>query len=242
VFSLVILCVVSIFGVLSVFPFFGKANDVTCILRYWLVFIFAMLQSGGLVVKQFRIYRVFSNRNFQHTVITNTHLTLMIFLLLVPVLVILIIWTALGELGARLDSSNEHLICDSDDYYIYIFVLVGYEAFWLIISSFLAILTRNFGDYADAKLIGFGLYNSTIVSLIMIPIIFGLESSHFIQWLIGVLFVLLYFFSTFVIIIVPKIYAVLVKDRNLTKAQRTELPATVHEKKASSFTGTNNSS
>jgi len=138
----------------------------------------------------------------------------------------LIIWSAADELNARIASDNDHTICDSDNFWVFIGILIGYEALLLFASSILAVLTRNFGKFGEAKSIGFALYNLTLTAVIIVPIIFALDTEYFLQWLLGVMYVEFYFFSTFAILVIPKIYEILWVDRGKPVDEQRMLPDT----------------
>jgi len=231
VFFLSVLAFFSMLGVLCVWCFFGKANDVNCNLRYWLFFLLSGVLIAQMCAKQWRIYRVFTNKSLKTLTISNLYLTGIICVINIPVIILLIIWSAADNLDARVATNSDqneslHTICDSDNFWVFIALLMAYQIILLLVSSIFAIITRNFGKYGESKLIGFALYNATLTAVIIVPIIFALDSDYFLQWLLGVLYVEFYFFAPFFILTVPKIYEVLWIDRGKSVQEQRMLPDT----------------
>jgi len=181
---------------------------------------------ASLCAKQWKIWRLFSNKSLTYMNISNMFILCVISLLNIPVLILLVLWTAADNLGANLDSKGEHLICTSDNYWVFLGLLIGYQGFLLVLSSLLALMTRHYGKYGESKLIGFAVYNATLMAAAILPIIFSIDTQYFLQWLIGVLYLEFYFFSTFTILLLSKVYQVIIVDWGKPIEELKKLPST----------------
>eukprot|EP01103_Thecamoeba_quadrilineata_P006336 TRINITY_DN16061_c0_g1_i1.p1 TRINITY_DN16061_c0_g1~~TRINITY_DN16061_c0_g1_i1.p1 ORF type:complete len:792 (+),score=77.76 TRINITY_DN16061_c0_g1_i1:105-2480(+) len=200
-------------GITAIFCYIGKPSSALCAFRPWILCIPSGLLIGALAVRQYRVWRVYGNKSINPIPFSEFKLLLITFALIVPDLILLVCWTAFDTLEATQEDGN-HLLCTSDYEVVFYVLFLSYKALISIASCILAVLTRNFpGAYSDARLIGFALYNESIVGAILIPIIFVLNTEYFIQWILITLGILFYYLSTFSIVMIPKIYGLLVVDK-----------------------------
>eukprot|EP01102_Stenamoeba_stenopodia_P007255 TRINITY_DN2021_c0_g1_i1.p1 TRINITY_DN2021_c0_g1~~TRINITY_DN2021_c0_g1_i1.p1 ORF type:complete len:765 (+),score=173.09 TRINITY_DN2021_c0_g1_i1:211-2505(+) len=217
----------AIVGILSIFTFYGKAQTWVCVLQIWIISIPSGVLIGGLATKQYRVWRVFGNKSLKTVIVTEKQMLAMIGFFLIPDIIVLIVWSAADTPSRYLDDKGEHVTCDDDAQIVFLIILAVYKGFLLFVSSILAILTRKMPSaFSEAKLVGFALYNATLVCVIIIPIIIAVDDDFFI-WIVTVLFIEFFFFSTFAILAFPKIYGLLVIDRKKSETERNKLPTYV---------------
>lgn len=97
-------------AVLSVLPSTGELNDASCTIRTWL-FVFGFVMSyGACLLKNFRVYRLWSEASMRIIRISNLHLIGYSSVFMIPFTLLLIIWTAIDRPVAVVRGSN--LICE----------------------------------------------------------------------------------------------------------------------------------
>eukprot|EP01102_Stenamoeba_stenopodia_P016362 TRINITY_DN5718_c0_g1_i1.p1 TRINITY_DN5718_c0_g1~~TRINITY_DN5718_c0_g1_i1.p1 ORF type:complete len:818 (-),score=112.47 TRINITY_DN5718_c0_g1_i1:92-2545(-) len=217
----------SFVGLLSVYTYFGKAHTYVCQLRIWLWFPSAGMIVGVLSTKQYRVWRVFGNSSLRKTVMTENTLLGVTLLLNVPIFVILTIWTATDTYGRYSinDDTGQHVVCGSDLEILFFALLLGYLLTLLAVSSILAFITRNYPSaFSESKLIGFALYNCTLVICVLVPIVGVLQAQNLTAWVAAVLTVMFFFSSTITIIMSPKIWGIYITDRGTPLSELEKLP------------------
>jgi len=149
---------------------------------------------SSLTTRQFRVYKLFSNKSMAVVSFFQLKYVVYVFLMAIPEIILLVIWTAVDPLQANVDSSN-HIECTSEYDVVFYVLLLTYKGLLLSSSSILAFLSRNYPSaFSDAKLIAFAIYNATLISMIMIPIILVISSIPFAQWLFIELLIIVFFF------------------------------------------------
>lgn len=227
----------SIVGILAIFSLYGKAHTYVCVIQIWILSIPSAVMIGALATKQYRVWKVFGNKTLKTVIVTEKQLFFMTLGFLVPDLIVLIIWSAADTPKREFTNGHRHVECGNDYEEVFLIILAVYKGFLLFVSSVLAILTRKMPSaFSEAKLVGFALYNATLVSAIVIPIIIVLDDDDFFSWILTELFILFFFFSTFAILAFPKVYGLLVVDRKKSSTDRNKLPTYIKEGSGSTAT------
>eukprot|EP01103_Thecamoeba_quadrilineata_P015025 TRINITY_DN461_c0_g1_i6.p1 TRINITY_DN461_c0_g1~~TRINITY_DN461_c0_g1_i6.p1 ORF type:complete len:173 (-),score=8.72 TRINITY_DN461_c0_g1_i6:115-633(-) len=132
--------------------------------HYWFLDISAAILVGSLMARQYRVWRVFSNRTVNPVVFTETKLFVCSILLTIPDILILLFWTILDYPTLEVDSDN-NVTCSSTLDILYLVLLIGTKAIVVLVSLVLAILSRNFPSaFSDSRLIGFAVSRSSFSS------------------------------------------------------------------------------
>eukprot|EP01103_Thecamoeba_quadrilineata_P015021 TRINITY_DN461_c0_g1_i2.p1 TRINITY_DN461_c0_g1~~TRINITY_DN461_c0_g1_i2.p1 ORF type:complete len:724 (-),score=76.64 TRINITY_DN461_c0_g1_i2:115-2286(-) len=161
---LLLSCLAAITGLVSVPLTFGKVRPALCMAHYWFLDISAAILVGSLMARQYRVWRVFSNRTVNPVVFTETKLFVCSILLTIPDILILLFWTILDYPTLEVDSDN-NVTCSSTLDILYLVLLIGTKAIVVLVSLVLAILSRNFPSaFSDSRLIGFAVSRSSFSS------------------------------------------------------------------------------
>lgn len=116
-----LMCVGAMIGMIAVFTFIPNfLNDGMCIARQWLTPLALDLLITPLVLKTWRIYRIFSNTKMKKVKITDKFLALFVLGILVVEIIYNTIWTLVSPLGAgksfsKLDQNAFEVGCVSDN-------------------------------------------------------------------------------------------------------------------------------
>eukprot|EP01103_Thecamoeba_quadrilineata_P019918 TRINITY_DN829_c0_g1_i1.p1 TRINITY_DN829_c0_g1~~TRINITY_DN829_c0_g1_i1.p1 ORF type:complete len:693 (-),score=108.49 TRINITY_DN829_c0_g1_i1:612-2636(-) len=152
-------------GICSIFTFFGKPSSPLCVFRVWIITLASALLIGSLSARQYRVWKVFSNKSINPVVFTEVKLTVFTVVLMIPDIILCTCWTAFDTIEARVE--DDHLQCSSDYFLVFLILILVWKAIVSGFSSLLAFLSRNFpGAYSDAKLIGFAVRSLLIQILI----------------------------------------------------------------------------
>ncbi|KAJ3365107.1 hypothetical protein GGF32_000287 [Allomyces javanicus] len=154
----------------------GVPTDAVCAVQPWLLAGAFSVAIGAVTVRNFRIYRIFSNP-FASTVVLRNHV---LFVWLAGILavdvVLLAIWTAVDApvpTDVKLATSR-YTACQSKDAQfqtVMVALLYVTKAALLLFSLWLALQTRAAGGgYSESKSIAFAIYNLTLVLCIGLPL------------------------------------------------------------------------
>ena len=215
---LIVICISCIVGYSSIYAWYGKPNAVACGFQPWLLGLSVVSMVSALCSKTFRIWRIFKFP-MQKKVITDFELFIFWFIMIVPAVFILFLWTLVSTPTTVLKSidGEKHLVCDTGGFtgppggYVFFFILVGYEGFVLLIGGFLSIATRKVPSlYNESNLIAICIYNLVFLSVIVIPVVIVLNTMDpFVSWIIRTLGILYAFTATLWLQFIPKIFGVL---------------------------------
>ena len=114
----------------------------------WLFFLGFGMFAGALLVKNFRIHKIFSeaSQNLRHYTLPFPYVVGLLSLILLPILVLLIVWQAVSPLVAVTvvpdiyRPSLNYTICDSDsDSTVFAAILIAYVGTLMLVLSILGI-------------------------------------------------------------------------------------------------------
>lgn len=216
--TLVMLVGVAGTALTQLFLSFGKTNA-TCPILIYLYRLSNILLFFGLLFKNYRIYKIFSNKSANALVLTENKLLLYIGIAFVAYAIWITVIVVPLEYKAILRQSSK------DEYYQYIVCSVPYKA-WeliititlqisqivpLIISLILAWLTRKIrADYSEANELAAFAIIVFAACIIFIPLNFTLtdeSQSEILKYVIFVEFLTITIVSAFSLLFAPKIYS-----------------------------------
>jgi len=215
-------------GLFSVFTFYGRPRTYVCIIRLWLIPISSATLIGALCAKQFRVWRVFGNSTMKIVSVGEDKVLFLILLFFVPDFIVIIVWLIIDTPGAKLTKigNGYNLACTSNNITAFLLTLGLLRAFYLGVASLLAFWTRNFPSaFSEAKVIGFAIYNATIIGAIFAVVVGVLKGNNFADWIFIQIGLIFWFSSTFFILVAPKLYGLWI-DRSLTEGEKNKLPQT----------------
>ena len=241
-FFLIIIIISIIIGYSSIFAWFGKPNSVACGFQPWLLGLSTASMIIALCTKTFRIWRIFrSELKLQR--ITDFELLGIWFLFMLPVLLILVIWTIVSTPTATMKERDgyDHYICTTGGFtgepggIIFFFILVAYCSFTLLIGVFLSIVTRKVPSlFNESKLLAISIYNLGFLAAVIIPVFLVVQPyDPFVAWILRTIAILYAFTATLVMQFFPPVFGIILFDRfkNRNLASKTEML----QKSSSSF-------
>jgi 7 transmembrane sweet-taste receptor of 3 GCPR len=123
-------------------------NTLSCVFHLWLATLGVGLILGPLLAKTWRVWQIWRNvAKFTTIRITNKDCLKVTTLVLLPILILLTVWTGVNTNEPHLQrdqpSEGEGVIrCDNDNLGVYMGVLFGYLGVLVFVSCALAFLTR----------------------------------------------------------------------------------------------------
>ncbi|PAA63463.1 hypothetical protein BOX15_Mlig033412g1 [Macrostomum lignano] len=146
---------------------------------------------GAMLAKTWRVHRIFTNVKLRRVAIKDSHLFAVILLVLATDIVLLIAWGIIDPLTVKsvslpsVETEDGTLIrstidvCTCNNMTIWIATELGVKGFLLLFALFFAWETRTVQVEAlnDSKKIGVCVYNTTVMGLIGVVILFALPSS-----------------------------------------------------------------
>ena len=219
---LIIIIISCIMGYAAVYAFTGRATKVGCAFRPWLLCLSINSMVVALCAKTFRIWRIFRSP-FRRKVIGDLELLFLWFIMILPAIIILILWTIIATPTAQRITVDgmDHYDCKSGGFsgmvggYVFFAIILGYTFLVLIFGAFLSFVTRDVPAlFNESKLISISIYHLVFLAIVVIPVDLVIKSvSPYSAWIIRSTGILYAFTATLFIQFIPKILAVIVVDR-----------------------------
>jgi len=192
----VIIVIGSILIYISVLLDLGYPNGTFCVLRIWFMVLGFGCSLGGLVVKAFRIYSIFNNRNLTPLFISDKKLLYNFFIIMIVEVICLSIWTRF-----YMDDKSFANLLDEDNYYLKspimkmdgkpikgfdyttqikycpsysglstVFLIYGINCVLILAGCFFSIKTWSIPQpYSETKFMGSSIFMIGFVVLVCIP-------------------------------------------------------------------------
>ncbi|GAM26480.1 hypothetical protein SAMD00019534_096550 [Acytostelium subglobosum LB1] len=175
-----------------------------------------------IVIKQYRIWRIRKQLNFQKKSLISTKYLLIRLgiLMIVPVAIIV------AELAVQKARVHEHIdldnfkvfkSCNNTDIYFYIGFHIGYLAVLYIVSSLIIFLNRDFlstpGTFNEPKFLGILIYNNFLVLVVFTSLRFSFLYAPTSTFLVITITTQIIVLSTIFLLYFPKFYFIFRKDR-----------------------------
>jgi len=169
------ICVSSVFPLMNQWP-----SEASCFAYPWLLGIGFMMMFGCLFAKTWRLWRLFSSKSLKAQVISNMFVLQVVMIFVIPMVVFLIIWSAVDGFEVVRESVPDRTppmkreVCHTEDGWWPIFT--GMIGFVLIVGCVLTFLIRNLPpEFNDAEPIGFSMYNGILMFAAGVGIGWGLN-------------------------------------------------------------------
>ena len=186
-------------------------NEASCTAYPWLLGVGFMIMYGCLFAKTWRLYRVInSSMKMKSKVITNTDVMTMIVLFTVPMIIFLIVWTAVDGFDVLHEFTDDKQdetrdICDTP--VVWWAIYVAFIGLILLGGSVLTFLIRNLPEeFNDSEAIGFSIYNALLMLVVGAGIGWGLDDIISAVVAIQGFAVLVFAWFTLVVLFVPTLY------------------------------------
>ncbi|KAJ3114067.1 hypothetical protein HDU96_002607 [Phlyctochytrium bullatum] len=152
----------------------GEPNRLTCLLQPWLVVAGYGLTVSALVVRCWRIYKIFRNKYLMKLRLKDADLLRPLALLLAVEVVLLVLWTVLAPpvpALVKLPNSQFWTCSAGSKGWGFVGALVGYNAALLGFGVWLAVGTRRvLAPWNESKWIGYTVYTLVLLNGILIPL------------------------------------------------------------------------
>jgi multiple sugar transport system substrate-binding protein len=179
------------------------ATTVSCNFHLWMVCAGLGVVLGPLLSKTLRVLRIWrASMQLMRLRITNGDCAKVMLLVFFPLLLLLVVWTAVDtnqavqvantpELGERV------IRCSNDNLAIYVALLVSYFGLLIISMSVVAFLSRHTAtEFNESRYIALLCYNTVVIGALVIPLIFFVSDDPTVRFafeVAGVLFFALLF-------------------------------------------------
>lgn len=205
----------TIIAILSIFPSTGELTDAACTVRTWLFILGFVMAYGACLLKNWRVYRLWSDQSMRIIRISNLHLLGYSLIFLVPFLLLLIVWTAVDKPFANIRGAN--LVCEQGKTIVWPLLEFIGIGLMLVAGVVLAFMTRAIPQlYNECKHIALASYNMTFCLVIGIALSFILQpisiTAAYICYCVGVLFA---FVGLWAIVLGPKLYLMIFRPDKL---------------------------
>ncbi|KAI8817217.1 7 transmembrane sweet-taste receptor of 3 GCPR-domain-containing protein [Fimicolochytrium jonesii] len=160
-------------GCLSIVTFAAEPSTPMCTTTVWLLGMSVSTVLSNLIIKNYRIYKIFFNRRAARVSEGNFKVFMQAAGLTSVTMLILIVWTIVSAPTAMLVSagSNNYYVCSSSSPGQGIFsgLLFGWNGILIVSGLAVAYLTRNISSvFSESKNIALGIYNILVMSLIAV--------------------------------------------------------------------------
>merc|ERR1712137_205258 len=231
---LVLILLSIILGYGSVFAWFGKPHPVACGFQPWLLGLAAISMIAALVVRTFRVWRIFQFP-MSRIQISNIELLVLWAVVMLPAVVILVIWTIVSTPTAKIQelSDRDHYVCATGGFteepggLVFFFILVAYNALVLLTGAILSFLARKVPSrFNESKLLAISIYNIGLLAVVIIPVFLVVEPfNSFLAWIFRTIAILYAFTATMLLQFVPKLVGIFIIDKGRNPRIRPKAPS-----------------
>jgi 7 transmembrane sweet-taste receptor of 3 GCPR len=119
-------------------------------------------------------------------------------------------WRAVASYDTLQDDDEYMIICESEDANsVWLGVLIGYKALFIIVGCVLSFLTRNITSaFAESRAIALIMYQVGFSAVILIPLVFLLDFSPDANYIVRHLGLIVTVFIALSLLYVPKIFII----------------------------------
>ena len=184
----------------------------SCNFHLWLTVLGVTLMMAPLLAKTWRILQFYRNaRHFKRVDISNSTVLGWLLMVASPVVVLLVVWTAVDTNGPTRDNdvaAREYTVtCDNAHLPIYLGVLFGYLGALFVGAAVVSFYVRHLSNrVSEAKYVALFIYNAILISVVFLPLIFYLSHNPTVKLALEI-GALLFFIVTFLLLMfAPKLY------------------------------------
>jgi 7 transmembrane sweet-taste receptor of 3 GCPR len=185
----------------------------------------SLVMIAAIVVKNARIWWVIrATKKMTVVRVSNLQLVMCLVAAMVPLVILLILWTAIDLWGAttvlddRLLDDERYLKCSSDNESVWFGVAYGYIGVWLLAAAIFSWVTRRFPSvFNESTVIALAVYNIIILEIITLPLVLTFEDDEYeARTILFSLAATYRALATLTLIMVPKLLvAVLKPEKNV---------------------------
>src|SRR3989338_1559866 len=187
-------------------------NAVSCNFHLWFTVMGVVLMMAPMLAKTWRLVRIFQGTQaFKKVHISNSAVLGWASVVAAPVVILLIAWTSVSTNEPTrtndIETKQYTITCSNSHLEIYLGILFGYLGFLGVMAAIASFYVRKVSNrVGEAKYIALIIYNSILISAIILPLIFYLSDNPTISFGLEV-GGLLVFTATFIgLLFGPKLY------------------------------------
>jgi len=186
-------------------------------LRPWFGGVGFIIVYSAILVKNYRIWRLYSNARLEILPISNSYLLLRgILPMIIIELIILIVWSCVSPIhteisnNASLQPNQLQIVCTLNrNSYILLGFFIGFKALLITFGVYLGYRTRNVSDnFNETQAIGLATYLTVVISIIALALCFGTDINPTANAAIPVFSIIVVISTTLVLLFFPKVFAV----------------------------------
>lgn len=192
-------------------------SDALCMAHWWLIGIGFILMFGSLLVKAWRISRIFNDKDLSVIRISNSDLLIAVGVALAIELVLLIVWTAAGRSKAErrptdiIRPSLDYMVCTTTTVgTVILSIAAAYKGLIMLAGVWLSISTWRikYSVYNESRAIAFSMYNLFffLVLAVIVQLVINGPTQRKAQFLVRSFMILLGTFIPIAVLFLPKFY------------------------------------
>ncbi|KAI8818568.1 uncharacterized protein EV422DRAFT_537513 [Fimicolochytrium jonesii] len=169
----------NLLGLCTIFVYTGPPTRVTCILQPWMLCLSYAIVMVPMIVKTWRVYRIFNNRLARMKgSIKDSSLLLHVGIVVGVELLLLLIWTAVDAPKPSLVNltASRFWTCKSTSASVHVAmtgVMISFNALLAVAGVAVAYLTRHVrGAFNESRYIAICIYNIFLLSTLGIPVMY----------------------------------------------------------------------
>jgi hypothetical protein len=207
---------------LSVFTWLTYVTDAGCAALPWILGTGFTILYGTMLLKTARVGVIFGgSQGFKQITFPEWHLYAFLGVLLTVLYAILIPWTAVSPLRAKLVQPQlyrvayDYMVCAADSQSVgFLIAALVYCGILLFVGAFFAFRIRNipYSVFNESKVIGFAIYNLLICCAVCVGLVAGDIGGNVSVFWIHSIIILFAPFATLAIIFCPKLYVIYKKS------------------------------
>jgi len=209
-------------GSISIFFWFGRPTVASCNTRIWLICIAFIVFYGCLLAKSWRVWRLFSQARKlkRKKPLKDEFLLIIVGVLLFIELILLITFTTVSPLMPTISTTplipdEVIVICTSEWSTLFASLLIAYKAILSLIGSIIAFLTRNVDrKFRESREMYWTLYTIFIVNLILLPLMFFLNLTPTVSFILAAVDILWILFFSFSVLFAYRLYLAFTRDES----------------------------
>ncbi len=213
----------------SLFFWMLETTDFMCNIRLWLLGVGFVLMFSALLVKTWRVWKIFRDKSLKIIKLDNAYLLKIMAVALAIELLVLGLWSGLYPPYAApviVDINRpavNYKYCASAETLPFALVLIVYKGLLIIAAVVLGFSSRKVrSEYNESKFVLISVYNITFASLLLL-VLFAINiTDRYIDFVIRSVAILWAVTATLCLMLVPKIYYVVTGSKDPTKRRPNE--------------------
>lgn len=213
----------------SIIPWMGEPSTASCTIKLWLGFVGFVAALSAIIVKTYRVYVIFSHkRKVKKIIVTNLQLVKYVGVLVAPLIILLIVWTAvdLPHPTNTLDFTNVRVdvMCASKSN-AWLIACIVYCALMMLVSLALSFRTRHVPDgFNETWYVYLSGYNTIIMGIVGVTVGYILSTSPLAVTVIVSVTILFGGLVLWGLLFLPKLYVcIIAPERNTMTLQQVRM-------------------